>query len=171
MASLMEELIDTLEEEHAIYERMIPLAEKKTQVVVANDLKALQTITEQEQEAVDRIGVLERKRQEVIRNIGTVMNREPSALNFRTLIRLLDGQKEIQDKLRDLHDRLKRSVGRLSEINNRNKILIQQSLEMVEFNMNFIRSTWRSPGIGQYGRSASEIELSASQTGMFDAKQ
>lgn len=171
MASLIEELIDTLEEEHAIYEEMIPLAEKKTQIIVANDLKALQAITEREQDAVDRIGAMERKRQEVIRNMGMVLNRDPSTLNFKTLIQIMAGQEEVQQKLRELHDRLRRSVRRLSDINNRNKLLIQQSLEMIEFNMNFIRSTWRSPGIGQYGKSASEYEMPAPNTGMFDAKQ
>lgn len=85
MASLMEELMDTLEQESVIYEQMIPLAEKKTQIIVANDLQTLQNITEQEQEAIERVGALERKRQEVIVNIGTVLNRDPESLNFRSL--------------------------------------------------------------------------------------
>ena len=157
------------------YEDLIPLAERKTQVIVANDLQALQSITEQEQSAVDRIGALERKRQEVIVNIGIVLNRNPSTLDFRTLIAILEGQEAEQDALRRLHDRLRQTVGRLSDINKRNKALIQQSLEMIEFNMNFIQSTWMSPGMSQagsqYGKSASEVQMSASQTGMFDAKQ
>ena len=169
MASLIEELTQTLEEESAIYEDLIPLAERKTQVIVANDLQALQSITEQEQSAVDRIGALERKRQEVIVNIGIVLNRNPSTLDFRTLIAILEGQEAEQDALRRLHDRLRQTVGRLSDINKRNKALIQQ------FNMNFIQSTWMSPGMSQagsqYGKSASEVQMSASQTGMFDAKQ
>ena len=158
MASLIEELTQTLEEESAIYEDLIPLAERKTQVIVANDLQALQSITEQEQSAVDRIGALERKRQEVIVNIGIVLNRNPSTLDFRTLIAILEGQEAEQDALRRLHDRLRQTVGRLSDIN-----------------MNFIQSTWMSPGMSQagsqYGKSASEVQMSASQTGMFDAKQ
>ena len=175
MASLIEELTQTLEEESALYEDLIPLAERKTQVIVANDLQALQSITEQEQSAVDRIGALERKRQEGIVNIGIVLNRNPSTLDFRTLIAILEGQEAEQDALRRLHDRLRQTVGRLSDINKRNKALIQQSLEMIEFNMNFIQSTWMSPGMSQagsqYGKSASEVQMSASQTGMFDAKQ
>jgi len=175
VASLIEELIQTLEQESAIYEEMIPLAEKKTQIIVANDLQALQTITEQEQMTVDRIGALERKRQEVIVNIGTVLNKDPATLNFRTLIQILQGQQAEQKQLRELHDRLKRTVERLADINKRNKALIEQSLEMIEFNMNFIQSTWRSPGVraagNQYGRGASEVQMQALQTGMFDAKQ
>lgn len=175
MASLIEELTQTLEQESAVYEEMIPLAEKKTQIIVANDLQALQSITEQEQIAIDRIGALERKRQEVIVNIGTVLNRNPSSLNFRTLIDILKGQPAEQKKLRELHDRLRKTVERLSDINKKNKVLIEQSLEMIEFNMNFIQSTWMSPGMAQagsqYGRGASEIQTPALQTGMFDAKQ
>jgi len=174
VASLIEELIDTLTREADIYEQMIPLAEKKTQIIVANDLEALQAITEQEQVAIEQVGALERKRQEVIVNIGIVLNRNPSTLNFRTLIKLLAKQTEEQKKLRELHDRLRRIVGRLSDINKKNKALIEQSLEMIEFNINFIQSTWRSPGGyqtgSQYGKGASEI-TPFSQTGMFDAKQ
>lgn len=175
MASLIEELTDTLGREAAIYEELIPLAEKKTQVIVANDLESLQNITEQEQEAIERIGALERKRQEVIVNIGTVLSRNPATLDFKTLISVLSGQPKEQGELRQLHDRLKKTIGRLKDINSRNKILIEQSLEMIEFNMNFIRSTWTSPGMGQtmgqYGKGASEIQMPVSQTGMFDAKQ
>lgn len=171
----MEELMDTLEQESVIYEQMIPLAEKKTQIIVANDLQTLQNITEQEQEAIERVGALERKRQEVIVNIGTVLNRDPESLNFRSLVEILAGQPNEQRKLQELHDRLRKTVERLSFVNKRNKALIQQSLEMIEYNINFIQSTWTSPGGyqagSQYGKGASEISMPASQTGLFDAKQ
>ena len=171
MASLIEELIQVLEQEKDIYQRLIPIAENKTQIIVKNDLTELQKITNEEQLVVDQVNVLERRREEIIINIGTVINRKPEALDLKTLVQLLEQQPKEQKALSILHDSLKDTIQRLVEINNRNKSLIQQSLEMIEFNMNFIQSTRMSPGNNTYTKGASQYEAQASGTGMFDAKQ
>lgn len=75
MASLIEELIITLNQENEIYESLIPINVKKTKVIINNDLEALQEITKTEQDMIQKINALEAKRQEVIINIGTVINR------------------------------------------------------------------------------------------------
>ena len=75
MASLMEELIATLHQEDTAYQELLPVVEQKTKAIIANDLKQVQAITEQEQEAIGRIVMLERKRMEVIKNIGIVLNK------------------------------------------------------------------------------------------------
>ena len=170
MASLIENLISVLEEENALYEQLIPIAEKKTQVIVANDLESLQNITASEQAIVDRISALEKQRSKVIVDMGTVLGKKPEELNFRTLVTMLKGQAKEQEKLRSLHDRLKKTTDHMISLNERNKSLIQQSLEMIEFNLNYIQSTWMGPGVGQYGKSAEE-DMQSLGTGMFDAKQ
>ena len=171
MASLIEELIGILEQEHELYQQLIPIAEQKTQVIVKNDLPALQKITGKEQSTVEFINALERKREEIIINIGTVISRKPEALDLKTLIQLLEKQPKEQKALSILHDNLKSTIQRLVEVNNRNKSLIQESLEMIEFNMNFIQSTRMSPGNNTYTKGASQYDVHASGTGMFDAKQ
>ena len=171
MASLIEELLNTLEQEHSVYQQLIPIAEEKTRVIVKNDLTSLQVITEQEQQAILRINQLERKRETVMENIRTVINRKEGELSLKTLIGLMEKQPKEQIALSIIHDNLKKSIQRLVEINNRNKSLIQQSLEMIEFNMNFIQSTRMSPGNNTYTKGASKYETLASGTGMFDAKQ
>ena len=170
MASLIEELITTLEKENEIYESLIPISEEKTRVIVNNDLDALQRITETEQSVVIRINELEKKRQEVIVNIGTVINRNPGSLDLKTMVRLLEKQPEEQKKLSHIHDALKKTIERLMELNHQNQSLIEQSLELIEFNMNFIQSTRMSPG-NNYNRNASEVGMQYEQTRMFDAKQ
>jgi hypothetical protein len=80
-------------------------------------------------------------------------------------------QPEEQKQLSVIHDSLKATLNTIVEINNRNKSLIQQSLEMIEFNMNLVQSTRMSPGSNSYTRGAAQFELLAAQTGMFDAKQ
>jgi flagellar biosynthesis/type III secretory pathway chaperone len=171
MASLIEELIDILDKEQELYHKLIPIAEEKTKVIVLNDLVSLQEITGNEQAAVDRINALEHRREEIMANIKTVINRKSETLNLKVLIQLLDKQPREQKALSILHDNLKGTIQRLVEINNRNKSLIQQSIEMIEFNMNFIQSTRMSPGNNTYTKSASQYGAQASGAGMFDAKQ
>jgi flagellar biosynthesis/type III secretory pathway chaperone len=170
VASLIEELIFTLEQECNIYKQLIPIAGNKTKVIVQNDLEALQMITNQEQDLIDQITNLEHKREEVVVNIGTVISKDPGTLNIRMLIQLLERQPKEQRQLSEIHDSLKNTIQILVEINNHNKSLIQQSLEMIEFNMNFIQSTRMSPG-NSYTKGASQLEMPYLQQGMFDAKQ
>ena len=169
MASLIEELIMVLGDEEKIYSEIIPVAEKKTQIIVNNDLQSLNSITEEEQELLGKISKLEKKRQEVIRNIGIVMNKKESELNFVTIIELLNGQEKEQEELRKLHDKLKRTIDVLSTLNERNQMLIKQSLELIDFDINLMQSLRTSPGVGQYN-IASEVEMQGMKSGMFDAK-
>ena len=169
MASLIEELIMVLGDEEKVYAEIIPVAEEKTRVIVNNDLQSLNSITEEEQALIGRISKLEKKRQEVIRNIGIVMNKKESELNFITIIDLLKGQKKEQEELRKLHDRLKRTIDALKLINERNQMLIKQSIEMIDFDINLMQSLRTSPGVGQYNTS-SEVEIQGMNKGMFDAK-
>lgn len=171
MASLIEELIDVLEQEYQLYKELIPIADGKTQIIVKNDLNSLQEITSKEQNAIDQISSLEHKREAVMLNIKTVINRKSKEFSLKDLIGLLDKQPKEQKALSMIHDNLKVTIQRLVAINNRNQSLIQQSLEMIEFNMNFIQSTRMSPGNNTYTKRASRYDAQMRGTGMFDAKQ
>jgi len=171
MAGLIDELVNTMSQENDIYKEMIPIADEKTRVIIKNDLDALQKITEKEQLTIERINALEKKRQEVIVNIGTVLNRKPEELNMKTLMKIMGKQPKEQEKLGRIHDELTETLKRLVTINDRNKELINQSLEMIEFNMNLIQSTRMAPGVNNYTRTAGESSIRQAGTGMFDAKQ
>lgn len=171
MASLTEELIGVLQKEQEIYQQLIPITEKKTKVIIQNDLKSLQEITESEQQAVERLNALERRREEVIVNMGTVLNRDPRTLKLKNMVKLLEKRPEEQKQLAELYDSLTASIRRLSEINERNKTLINQSLEMIQFEMNLIQSARMAPGSSNYNKQASSFDMPAASSGMFDAKQ
>lgn len=170
VASLVEELTDVLEQEYKIYKDLLPIAESKTKVIIKNDLEALQTITEQEHQVIDQINALEAKRAQVIFNIGTVLNQKPEELTLSIVVDLLNQQPKEQGKLNEAHKNLKQIIQRLMEINYQNRSLIEESLEMIEFNMNLIQSTRMSPG-NNYTKGAQTIDTSIFQSGLFDAKQ
>ena len=171
MASLIEELISTLKAEKAVYEELVPVSEKKTKILVKNDLEELKKITAQEQLLIDRAGVIGHKREEVIKNIGVVLNKTPEQLDLTSLTRLMAKQPEEKKTLAALHDSLRTTMRRLVEVNERNKDLIENSLEMIEFNMNFIQSTRMSPGVNNYDRNAASSYSAGYTPGAFDAKQ
>ena len=170
MASLMEELISTLSQEKELYLALLPIAEEKTKAIVANDLDLLQEITNREQTAVGRIGALERKRDEVITNMGIVLGRKPQELTLAELIRITEKQPKDQATLAELKDALGTAVRKLANVNERNNVLIKHSLDMIQFNMNLLQSTRMVQG-NNYTKSAGESIPGAAQTGMFDAKQ
>ncbi|MBO5354380.1 MAG: flagellar protein FlgN [Lachnospiraceae bacterium] len=170
MASLMEELIATLRQEAEAYQELLPVVEQKTKAIIANDLKQVQAITELEQETIGKINGLEKKRTGIIKNIGIVLNKKEADLTLPKLIQILDRQPQEQKQLNELHKDLLKLLKQVSEVNGHNKNLLEQSLEMISYNMNLIQSTRIVPG-NNYTKNAGQWDMTASQTGMFDAKQ
>lgn len=171
MANLIEELIDTLDREERMYADLIPVQEEKIRAVVASDLDALARISGEEQKLVDDVGILEHKRQQITNDIATVLGKVPGTMNLEQVVQALKNQPEEQKQLQKLHDRLRRTVARLQELNIQNKKLLEEALEMVEFNMNVIRSTRMSSGSSNYSSSAAQVDGPDFGAGMFDAKQ
>ena len=62
MASLMEELITVLSREKEIYEKLIPISERKTVVLIREDLQELQKVTDEEQQLLDAAYAADEKR-------------------------------------------------------------------------------------------------------------
>ena len=170
MASLIEELIDTLGAELDAYNKLLPVENKKTGIIMKNDLLALEQITAKEQEVVDEVLALENKRGKVVNNIAVVMNKKVEDIKVETIIDILKSQPQLQRKLSEIHDNLKKVVHQIMYVNNHNKSLIEQSLELIEFIMNFIQSTRMSPGSNNYTNSATSADMTEG-AGMFDAKQ
>ena len=94
MASLMEELITVLSREKEIYEKLIPISERKTVVLIREDLQELQKVTDEEQQLLDAAYAADKKREKIIENIGIVLNRDPKELDLTTLARLMARRSE-----------------------------------------------------------------------------
>lgn len=167
----MEELITVLGQEKEIYEKLIPISERKTAILIREDLPELQKITDEEQSLLDAAYAADRKREKIIADIGVVLNRDPKELDLTTLAKLMTRQPAEKKRLSELHDSLKPVMQQLVNVNQRNKELIENSLEMIEFNMNFIQSTRMSPGSNNYNRNASSSYGIDMGPGAFDAKQ
>ena len=171
MAGLIDELVSIMSQENDIYKDLIPIVSEKTRVIIKNDLTALQEITDKEQRVIERINSLERKREEVIKNIGVVLNRNPETLGMKNLIKIMAKQPKEQKRLAQIHDELSGTLKTLVTINDRNKLLIEQSLEMINFDLNILQSSRMNPAGNNYTRNAGEDAMQGTGTRMFDAKQ
>ena len=107
-----------------------------------------------------------------MKDIAEVMNRDVKTLKLSNLIEMLEKRPEERDALSLLHDRLKATVGELRMINDQNRELIRQSLDIVDFNLNLIKSQRSAPETGNYNSSADIAGSSlGGPSGGFDAKQ
>ncbi len=172
MASLMENLIEVLGQENSEYEVLLELSRKKTPVIVSGNLDELQKITDDEQRMASRIANLEKQRMEVTADIANVLNKDVETLKLTDLIAMLSARPAEQNALAKVHDALKASVRGLQRINEQNRELLNNALEMVEFEMNLLQAMKTAPETANYNRGA----YSAGNTmGMhskgFDAKQ
>lgn len=171
MASLIEELIDTLGKENTEYEKLLELSRLKGEIIVRRDIAALEKITDDEQDVLTRINNLDAKREEVTRDIANVINKDVEELKLSVLVGLLEKQPKEQKALSSIHDKLKTTVSNVRSINENNRQLIAQSLEMVEFDLNMIRSLRQAPETNNYGRSAISVGNTLGSVKGFDAKQ
>lgn len=171
MASLMEELLDVLGKEDKAFKQLLDITSRKTQIIVQNDISALQQITDEEQNVMNHINGLDRKRETVTRDIADVINKDVETLKLSTLADLLKNQPEERDRLNSLIDGLSTTVRQIRRINEQNSELIKHSLEMVEFDLNMIKSMKQAPQTANYGMNAMNIGGTLGTTSGFDAKQ
>ena len=172
MASLLENLIDVLDKEHFEYEKLLILAEKKTSTIVKGDVDSLSKITEDEQEIVGRIQTMEKQRTKVLADVANVVNRDVETLKLIDLIQMLAKVPDQQEKLRDVQERLEQTTEQLRTQNEKNQLLLQEKLEMVDFNLNMIRAMKSAPETANYSKDAyTNGEVLGIFHGGFDAKQ
>ena len=172
MASLIEELMTTLEAEITEYNKLLELSKKKTPIIVKGDIEQLRLVTDEEQSVADAIAALDVKRATITKDIANVINKDVESLKLSVLIEILAKQPNEQRRLADIRDRLKTVVDSVKMINDQNRELIKHSLEMVEFDLNLIKSMRQAPETNNYGRSAiNNGSYLGGSVGGFDAKQ
>ncbi len=172
MASLMENLIVTLGDLCEEYENLLGLSSKKKPVIISGNLEELSKITDEEQIVVGRINHLDRKRQEVVSDIANVVNRDVEDLKLENMIQMLEPRPAEQQKLAAVYDRLKDVVHREKQMNEQNRELILNALEMIQFDINMFQAMKAAPQTANYNKGAystgSVIGVGRSE---FDAKQ
>lgn len=172
MASLIENLIDVLGKISSEYENLLGLSMKKTPVIVAGDLNQLALVTDEEQIVVSKINRLDQSLQVTMNDIANVINKDVNEMTLAVIIDFLHQRPSEQQQLAAVYDRLSSVVHRVVQANEQNNQLIQNALEMVEFDMNILQAMKASPETANYDRGAHNAgNLLGGGTKRFDAKQ
>ena len=172
MASLMENLVQVLDQECTMYEQLLGLSSRKTAIIVSGDLKALAEITDEEQHVIGKIQRLDKQRIVAMENIASVLNMDVNSLKLTDLITILEKRPQDQKNLSIQRDRLKSVTENVRRVNGQNQELLISSLEMVRFEMNIIQASKRAPQTANYSRALDTTGdcLGYTSDG-FDAKQ
>lgn len=172
MASLMENLIDVLSRLCEEYEILLGLTIKKKPVIISGELEELAKITDEEQIVVSRINHLERDRQTALHDIANVVNRDVEELKLINIIQMLEPRPSEQKKVAEVYDRLGSIVHRVQSTNSQNRELLQNALEMVEFDINMLQAIKSAPETANYNKGAYNAGsvIGLDRNG-FDAKQ
>jgi flagellar biosynthesis/type III secretory pathway chaperone len=166
MAGLMQQLIGVLEEQTGYYSQLCELSAEKNEVIIVNDVQSLQKITSLENIIIGRLQRLDKNRLSIMKDIAMVLNRDENDLTLGKLAELIAGQPE-HDTLVSVTERIRSAAHSLKSINDQNRILIDSSLEYIDFSVNVMRSAMDS-GPSLYSPTGESIDGSKS---FFDAKK
>ena len=169
MASLVEELINVLEQENEIYIRLSEYAEQKRQILIDADIEALEKLTVLEQDASDELLSKSNKQVSILKDIANVLGKDSSDITVTKLIGYLETQPEYQEKIIVARDNLLKIAGELKQKNNLNEILLNQAMEMTEFDITLFKSMRQAPETANYDRNAYNTGSLLGGSG-FDAK-
>ena len=86
------------------------------------------------------------------------------------LIGYLGSQPKVQEQLTIARDTLLEAAGEMKRLNDENIILIQQAIELNEFDLTLFKSLRQAPETANYNRSAYNTGSLLGSSG-FDAKQ
>lgn len=170
MASLVEELILVLEEENKIYGELSEYAEKKRQILIEADIEALEKLTVLEQNASDELLSKSNRHVAILKDIAVVLGKDSSDITVTKLIEYLETQPIFQQKLIVARDNLLQTATELKQKNNLNEILLNQAMEMTEFDITLFKSMRQAPQTANYNRNAYNTGTLLGGSG-FDAKQ
>ena len=170
MASLMDDLTQVLENETVEYKKLVELSEGLKEALIESDVPSVERLTAAQEEVSNGIQSLETQRARVMNDIAVVLNKKPEELKVSMLEESLAGQPALQERLAAVRTELKQTMDELERVNQTNQVLLRQSMELLEFDLNLFRSMRQAPETANYNKSAVNTGDLLGSRG-FDAKQ
>lgn len=170
MASLMDNLVEVLEEENVQYEHLVELSKNKRQAIISADIAHLSKITEQEQEISGFLRNLDIRRDAILKDMADVLGKDFEEMTVTRLIGYLGQQPKEQERLSKVRAKILTTGNEMQQWNKRNEALLNQALEMVEFDLTLFKSMRQAPETANYDKNAYSTGDLLGDAG-FDAKQ
>ncbi|NOY88885.1 MAG: flagellar protein FlgN [FCB group bacterium] len=147
---MINELIETIGKEAAIFESFLQLLEEQQQMLVENDLEGINRVTDQQREKLVQSQLLNKKRLQLIEAIKSDGNIDGD-LNVSRLLKIVDQNQA--DRLQKLQKIILTLNDKIIEVRNQNAMLLNRSreyilktMEMLS-NINNPKATYDSSGV------------------------
>lgn len=147
---MWKELISVLMKILDVYKQLLILSNEKRMVIVKVQMKELEKIVRQEQGMIAAIGKLEQQRETVL--TALLAEENISAPNQHLLDLVMFCDEKTGNKITELHQQFKKTLGELDENNKMNNHLLTQALSVVNYNLNLLSETSVGPTYAQQGR-------------------
>lgn len=152
-----EELEAVLESQLETLNVLKNITEKKSHILIEENLEALVGITKDEEELINRVGILEVEREQLLDTWGMKVD--------IPLTNIIANLPENEGKeLRLLGQELYETLKSIDEINKLNNQLLSDNMEWVEFNLNLLTNV-QTPST--YGTEEGNVK---SNNSLFDRK-
>lgn len=165
MKILVEELKDVLLEELKAYEEMLELTIKKTDIITSGRINDLDSLTHMENSLILRLGQFEDKREKVVKNIQKQFGMEEDS-TLTDILNRIDNADKIKQDIGNITKKLSKVLDTLKEKNNLNSLLIKDTLEYIELNINLLTS---ASDQGTYNNKVQK-EQNSQNISLFDTK-
>lgn len=135
MKILVEELREVLSEELNMYEEMLELTLKKTDIITSGKINDLDSITHMENSLILRLGKLEDRREKIVNSIQKQLGTEDTS-TITDLLNQIDDTNDTKQEINGITTKLSKVLNTLKEKNDLNGLLIKDTLEYIELNIN-----------------------------------
>jgi flagellar biosynthesis/type III secretory pathway chaperone len=142
MAGMIDQLIGILNEQAERCTELLGLSKEKKDLIISNDGKGIQKITDLENILISQNNKLEKKRAALMKDVAIVLGKDEKngpEMTVSELIESMDGQEE-QEALKETAARIRGILTELSDINVLNASLVDNALDYVEYSLNLIRT-------------------------------
>lgn len=170
MAGIIYELVGVLEQENECYEGLETLATYTENAVVNKNIEFLQEVVKTQEEFVGRLTILNRKRENLMKDIAIVTGMNAQALTITQIIDKVGAETEIGVQLTEIRNSIQERLAALRKQSEFNKQLLTDSLDMVDFTVNALRGNRGYGHIGNYSRPGEDVAEQRHQS-MFDYRQ
>jgi len=113
------------------YQKLLELAYDKEEILVANDVERLVELNEKEEQVVEKIEDYDKKREEKLTQLGRELEINSGNVKFSFILEGMEEDFKIQFK--ELRKELLEVMDELSEMNERNAVLLKEALHYNDF--------------------------------------
>ena len=146
----MEEMIEILKKQYEIYQEILKISEKKTDIVVKDKVDELKELVDSEEELIGKFIVLEKRRLSIVKEFG----KSKGITGVLKITELCEYFPENKEELMKRREDILSITKKINEKNKLNEKLIKNSLDYINFSVGLITGTGSEPlTYGKYGEA------------------